>query len=804
MESQTVKKPLFAPKPSINPSSRTERPVNLVSNLLQMWFKPEEGIANQYSIKIVPEVAADNYPLRRKIYKQISEKLRENYKPYFPSGYTLFSSKKEGVQKIEMKTNVESVDYKIEIEKTKNTIDLSQIRTTSDENIKVKSFIEILVKNIIEKNNNLVRFDDRSFFNYYNIKKLQGNSYIMPGFSTAAVITESGLYLRVNDKNKFMNGKTAYEKLQEIHTKFTNGNFSQEAKDYFANTSVLAKYGSYRVYRINDITFDKTPENTTIPVKNKDGLSVTQSLVNYYKIQYGIDIKDKSQPLLIHKPKGRENEVVYLVPELCYLTGMDEDMKDSDGLRRSMVSRTKTNANEKMENISKIKDLLFNKEKKKGYKKNATLAPNDIRHEWGIEFKHFCNAKGRELLPPDITFEGNYTTKPQRGRFRQSKVKKSIDFLKNEWVCVTSRESKDTARSMIESLKRASGNLGIRIESPDIIAINARHKDDFVNELRTYDEIRSKKIVFVVLDRYTKGYYSSIKQFLYNQLGIPSQCVSADKRSQNLSYYSNVLNQMVVKARGELYYILLHDNLSRCPAMIVGIDSSKIGKDKTKIVVTSSYSASYSTFFTQQEKTENSEYKNKLRDMIRRSIDYFVKKSKVKPLLVFIYRAGGNEKQKEKFLSDELPIFKSLFGGNDDGYQKGYTAKICFFSVNKKTDLKFFQEKDRHNYSNPDNGTVVDTDVVHPDHFEFYLQPQFVNQGTATPVHYHVLYDDTKIPIEALENITYKQTYYYWNWPGPIREPAALKFAEVCNSFTARYMNNEFSQDELRDTPFYI
>ena len=98
----------------------------------------------------------------------------------------------------------------------------------------------------------------------------------------------------------------------------------------------------------------------------------------------------------------------------------------------------------------------------------------------------------------------------------------------------------------------------------------------------------------------------------------------------------------------------------------------------------------------------------------------------------------------------------------------------------------------------------MDTDVVHPDHFEFYLQPQFVNQGTATPVHYHVLYDDTKIPIEALENITYKQTYYYWNWPGPIREPAALKFAEVCNSFTARYMNNEFSQDELRDTPFYI
>ena len=796
---------VFAKKPTINPNNRKERSVSLVCNLLRMSFKPEDGIANQYSIKITPEVAADNYPLRKKIYRQISDKLRENYKPYFPSGYTLFSSKKDGNQKVDIEITVEGIDYKIEIEKTRNTVDLTQIRTTSDENIKVKTFVEILVKNIIGRNNNLVRFDDRSFFNYQNIKKLNGNSYIMPGFATAAVITESGLYLRVNDKNKFMNGKTAYEKLNELHQKFTNGNFILEARDYFNGISVLAKYGSYRVYRISDITIDKNPENTTIPVKNKDGLPVSQSLVNYYKIQYTIDIKDKSQPLLIHKPKGRENEFVYLVPELCYLTGMDEDMKDKDGLRRSMVSRTKTNANDKMTNISKIKDLLFNKEKKKT--KNTIYppqAPNDIRHEWGIQFKHFCTTKGRELLPPEIIFDGNFVTKPQRGRFRQSKVKKTVDFPKKEWVCVTSRECKDTARSMIDSLKRASGSLGVHIESPDIVAISSRSKDDFIQELQTFDEIRFKKIVLIVLDKYTKNYYSSIKQYLYNQLGIPSQCVSADKRNQNLSYYSNVLNQMVVKARGELYYIHLHNNLKEYPSMIVGIDSSKLGKNKIKLVVTSSYSNSYSTFFTQQEKSDNNDYKDTLRNMIRKSIDYFVVNNKTNPMFIFIYRSGGNEKQKEKLVRDELPIFTSLFGGEIDGYALGYKAKFCFFSVNKKTDLKFFQEKDKYNYSNPDNGTVVDTDVVHPDHFEFYLQPQFVNQGTATPVHYHVLYDNTNIPIEALENITYKQTYYYWNWPGPIREPAALKFAEVCNSFTSRYMNNEFSQDRLRDTPFYI
>jgi hypothetical protein len=60
------------------------------------------------------------------------------------------------------------------------------------------------------------------------------------------------------------------------------------------------------------------------------------------------------------------------------------------------------------------------------------------------------------------------------------------------------------------------------------------------------------------------------------------------------------------------------------------------------------------------------------------------------------------------------------------------------------------------------------------------------------------------MPIEDLEKITFYQTFYYWNWPGPIREPAALKFAEVCNGFTSKYLGNDFVHEKLNNTPFYI
>ena len=152
-------------------------------------------------------------------------------------------------------------------------------------------------------------------------------------------------------------------------------------------------------------------------------------------------------------------------------------------------------------------------------------------------------------------------------------------------------------------------------------------------------------------------------------------------------------------------------------------------------------------------------------------------------------------KNKIALFNEELPIIKE--------FAESIKAKLCYVAVNKKTDLKFF-EKSGSRLENPKSGTCVDTDAVSPDFYEFYLQPQFVNQGTATPVHYHCLFDNTGIPIQVLEDITFKQTFYYWNWPGPIREPAALKFAEVCNSFSSRYLRNEIVRSGLLSTPYYI
>lgn len=56
------------------------------------------------------------------------------------------------------------------------------------------------------------------------------------------------------------------------------------------------------------------------------------SYIEYFKITYGIVIKEKKQPLLVCKRKVRQansgamiEETVHLVPEICRMTGLTDE-----------------------------------------------------------------------------------------------------------------------------------------------------------------------------------------------------------------------------------------------------------------------------------------------------------------------------------------------------------------------------------------------------------------------------------------------------------------------------------------------
>ena len=221
-------------------------------------------------------------------------------------------------------------------------------------------------------------------------------------------------------------------------------------------------------------------------------------------------------------------------------------------------------------------------------------------------------------------------------------------------------------------------------------------------------------------------------------------------------------------------------------------------KEGKKFVLSASFNRNFNKFYTDFKIDKENE--SALEYLIKSALDHFSNvNNKNLPGRVIIYRQGGNEKQTEKMMKFELPKILKAF----DEYKDNYKPKLSIFGVNKKTDLKFF-ERSNGGYRNIPAGTVIDKNVVSPDVFEFYLQCPEVDKGTGSPVHFLCLYNNNDdLTINDFEEITYQQSYYYWNWPGPIRIPAALKYAEVANTFCGKNIKGSI-RDNLKDSPYFI
>ena len=789
------------------------RKSRVICNLRQLNLGEESKQVQQYAIHYEPIIAEDNYPLKRKIIRQLSADLKGYFERYAQAGDTIFVFSKDAKEKVSLETKIDDILYKVTFEKTANKVNCRNINKKTKDNIKIKSFIENIIKNIFMANDHMVRFDNGAFFDYNNAAHL-GNSgtKIWSGFSTAVTITESGLYLRLNDKNKLITGKTVYDKMGELRRKNSNIRLEESMRsitEYLKGKVVIAGYGNFRAYRIGEISFDRTINNTDFEIE-KDGKKEKITIKEYYKRQYGINIKYEDQPLLIEEiPRNKrddENKVVrYLIPELCFLTGIDE-LNDKD--RAEIIAKSKFQPTQKVKKIENGFSYLKNPHKKKVKKKGKEVelrSPNEIRMEWGINIdENFVEVEAQCIPIPQLEF-GDKKEAPQmkNGRFRPLRDFHPINFNSHNCMLITFDNLTNLARSDCEQMGVAGRNLGVKFELPSLHKIYNKHEEQLLNDLRKINYNDGKQIAIVVLDRFTKNLYPTIKDFLYTQGGLTSQFMLHDenpkggRKKQNMSYYGAVLNQMVVKSKGELFRINFTEKITKIPSMIIGIDST-MTKEGKKFVLSASYNRNFNKFYTDFKIDKENE--SALEYLIKSALDHFSNvNNKNLPATVIIYRQGGNEKQTEKMMKFELP--KILKGFEE--YKENYKPKLSIFGVNKKTDLKFF-ERGNGGYRNIPAGTVIDKNVVSPDVFEFYLQCPEVDKGTGSPVHFLCLYNNNDdLTINDFEEITYQQSYYYWNWPGPIRIPAALKYAEVANTFCGKNIKGSI-RDNLKDSPYFI
>ena len=357
-----------------------------------------------------------------------------------------------------------------------------------------------------------------------------------------------------------------------------------------------------------------------------------------------------------------------------------------------------------------------------------------------------------------------------------------------KWLCLYRESNYDNAVYLSKTLGNAAIGFGLAIAEPEWAEMGDKDNAKLWKEtVDDYIKNGEYKFVLFLLDR-NDYIYKDLKVHSLVNRGYVSQVVKVNSLNKNAkSVCSKILLQINAKLSGVSYTPKLTDEVKKQKLMIIGVDSSHIKGKRTGVAMVSTINTSFSNFYNKESIIEE-EKKETLQlcvsSFIADALEEYKKLNKTLPGGIIIYRQGVSLQQKD-YLTNEVNNIKKICNKN----------KVLFYYVlvNTKTTYKFF-ENVNGKYNNPGEGLLVLDGVTNRNFFEFYIQPQFVNGGSATPSCFHVAYGDLNWP-EMIPKLTYDLCYLYSNWQGPVRVPHVLKAAEKLSKMTAKYTLGELNEN---------
>ncbi|KAK3941998.1 Piwi domain-containing protein [Diplogelasinospora grovesii] len=312
----------------------------------------------------------------------------------------------------------------------------------------------------------------------------------------------------------------------------------------------------------------------------------------------------------------------------------------------------------------------------------------------------------------------------------------------------------------------------------------------------------SPQLMFVILKDKIGWIYERMKKNLDCRWACLSQMVQAHhvKKAQ-AQYCSNVAMKVNAKLGGQTSRIHAPPGKSAffsAPTMMIGVDVSHpspgsllasmaamaVSMDKDAAV----YAAGVESNGYRTEVLSGHNTHKLLGPIVKR----WVALNKCEPQHVFYFRDGVSEGQFAQVMEYELGELKVMFKNNLGGKCPKITVIIC----TKRHHIRFFPMNDGDRNGNPLPGTLVEREVTHPFHYDFYLCSHVAIQGTARPVHYQVIHDEIKMKPDDLQKMIYQQCYQYCRSTTPVSLHPAVYYAHLaCNR--ARHHENVPTSEQV-------
>uniref|UniRef100_A0AAR2LX11 Piwi-like protein 1 n=1 Tax=Pygocentrus nattereri TaxID=42514 RepID=A0AAR2LX11_PYGNA len=586
---------------------------------------------------------------------------------------------------------------------------------------------------------------------------------IWPGFVTNILQYESSIMLCTDVSHKVLRSETVLDFMSTLKQHCGDQRFPDACTKELVGLIVLTKYNN-KTYRIDEIAWDHTPNNT---FKRGDTMI---SFKDYYKTQYGLEITDGNQVLLVSHvrrmgPAGAPPPgPALLVPEFCYLTGLTDKMRNDFNIMKDLAAHTRLTPEQRE---SRLNRFITN------ISKNAE-AQNELS-TWGLSFENKLLSLTGRVLPAERIIQGyNPWTADWSKEMRGLPLISSMPL--ESWLMFYTRRNGDVAHALLQTLNKVAGPMGIRMQRASLLRALQQNVGP------------GTQIVVVILPTNRKDKYDCVKKYLCVDCPTPSQCVVSRTLSRPqalMTVATKIALQMNCKMGGELWSIEIPVRpledvlvLFRCNLCI----SFCFYRWFSKCVLQS----------------RGQEIIDGLKVALKAALKAYWKYNNCLPSRIIVYRDGVGDGMLQSVVNYEVPqIMQSIKTMGED-----YAPKLTVVVVKKRIASRFFARIDGK-LSNPPPGTVIDTEVTRPEWYDFFIVSQAVRMGSICPTHYNVVFDSSGLKPDHMQRLTYKLCHMYYNWQGIVRVPAPCQYAHKLAFLVGQSIHKE-PNINLDDFLYYL
>jgi eukaryotic translation initiation factor 2C len=747
--------------------------VKLRTNFYEVTSFPSNNIYH-YDVEFIPEI-----PIR--IQTQIFDRALEENKDAFEGQMVAYDGRKNVYLREEAEWQEKELSihvggkaqrtWKIVIRKA-GVASMEQLRAYCDGNTKDKPMDAIQALDIIMRQHpsrNLLPVG-RSFYTGDDPKVIDGGCEVWIGYQQSIRPAQGRLLLNVDiAATAFISQQplmdvinTCLRKpIEEMAKRRENLRRDDIAKinKKIKNLRVVVNHSnSNRGYPVNELSKETAH---TKKFQMEDGRSI--SVFDYFLEKYNVRIQFADLPLVKVGPRKKD---ILMPMELCeVMRGQRLTKKLTPKQTADMIKITAQKPNVRAKSIEEgVRNLLDPKD--------------PYANHFGIHVdKKMLEVEGRILNAPTILYNKNCRESeivPRQGSWMPKRATYYRAATLERWgiVCCDQKKfmSDRDIGAFVSTFGKMAKEMGLNITDgkPPLQYCNTRRDGDIENTIKNiYQQIGDPQLLIFILPRQDSAVYGEIKRVCDTVVDVPSQCMlSKHIKKKQPMYCKNVLLKVNVKLGG-CNSILKRNPVLKffmsVPAIIFGADVTHAAPRSTlpsiAALVGSMDAFGYRFATSIRAQTSRTEIIEDLEAMVKELLIGFYRSTKKKPEKIMFYRDGVSEGQFQHVRDFEITAIRAAC----QSLEEDYVPAITFVVVQKRHHARFFPiDKSAGDKSgNVQAGTVVDTGVVHPFEYDFYLNSHAGLQGTSRPCHYHVLWDENNFSPDLLQNFTYQQCYMY-------------------------------------------